>query len=684
MKVIVLPNPGQRLRSFFFAAAWRLFLIVLLLGRTAVGGQETVPADPPENLSDLMELSFDQLLDLKVDSVYGASKFEQKIARAPAAVSIVTSEEIKMHGYRTLADLLRSVRGFYVSNDRNYSYLGVRGFNRPGDYNTRILLLVNGHRFNDNIYDSALLGTEFPVDIDLVDRVEVIRGPGSSIYGNSAFFGVINVITKQGRHLDGAVVSGAAGSWDSYQGRFSYGKKWANEVELLLSGSYYNSDGPARLFYPEYDRPDRNFGVAERADCDQFHNYLVSLSYRGLSLSGAYGSREKGIPTGAYGTDFNDPGNYTIDERTWADLRYTRSFERDLELMVRAYYDHYHYQGQYLYSSVKNRDYAIGHWWGTEAQLTQRLFDRHTLIAGVEFRDNFRQDQGNFDIFPSAIYLDDRRSSQTWGLFSQAEIALRTNVILNAGLRYDWHSEIEDSLNPRLGLIFQPAPQSAFKLLYGTAFRAPNAYELYYFGAGNKSNPDLDPETIQTYELVYEQELAKYLRLSASAYYYQVEDLISQRLDPASGLIGFENLERAEARGVEAGLETRGLHGWRGRCSYALQTAEDGKTGEPLSNSPRHLAKFNLIAPLYQGKLFAGLELQYNGQVRTLAGSRADDFVIANFTLFSQKIVQGLEMSASIYNLFDASYGYPGASEHLQDILRQDGRSFRFKLTYRF
>src|SRR3990170_1261941 len=107
------------------------------------------------------------ILFQEIPSVYGASKYEQKVTEAPSSVSIVTSAEIKKYGYRTLADILRSIRGFFVTFDRNYSYVGVRGFNRPGDYNTRILLLIDGHRVNDNVYDGALIGTEFILEVDL-------------------------------------------------------------------------------------------------------------------------------------------------------------------------------------------------------------------------------------------------------------------------------------------------------------------------------------------------------------------------------------------------------------------------------------------------------------------------------------------------------------------------------------
>ena len=133
-------------------------------------------AQPPAELSNL---SLEELADLPIDSVYGASSYNQKVTEAPSSITIVTSDEIQRYGYRTLADILRSVRGFYVTYDRNYSFLGVRGFSRPGDYNARVLLLVDGHRLNDNIFGAALIGTEFPLDVDLIERVEIIRGPSS-------------------------------------------------------------------------------------------------------------------------------------------------------------------------------------------------------------------------------------------------------------------------------------------------------------------------------------------------------------------------------------------------------------------------------------------------------------------------------------------------------------------------
>jgi outer membrane receptor for ferrienterochelin and colicins len=161
---------------------------------------------------DLGKESMEDLVKMNVDSDYGATKFLQKAEDAASSISVVTADEIQKHGYRTLAEVLKSVSGFYVINDRNYSYVGVRGLSVPGDYNARILFLVDGHRVNDNIFDGAYVSTEFPVDIDLIERIEIIRGPDSSAYGTGAFAAVINVITKRGRDLKALEFSAEAGS----------------------------------------------------------------------------------------------------------------------------------------------------------------------------------------------------------------------------------------------------------------------------------------------------------------------------------------------------------------------------------------------------------------------------------------------------------------------------------------
>ena len=640
--------------------------------------------------TDLTDMSMQDLMEVKV---YGASKYEQKVTEAPSSVSIVTAAEIKKYGYRTLADILKSLRSFYITYDRNYSYVGVRGFGRSGDYNTRILLLVDGHRTNDNIYDSSMIGTEFIMDIDLIDRVEVIRGPGSSLYGSNAFFAVVNVITRRGQDLKGAEISGEAGSHDTYKGRLSYGNRFQGGLEAIISGSGFDSKGDD-LYYSEFDQRialsdprATNNGMTNNADYDRDQKAFTKLSYKDLTLEMAYSSRTKGIPTASFGVDFNDPHNKTIDSQSYLDLKYDVNLGSQSNLTARLFYDWYEYEGEYCYSGITNKDRAYGEWWGGEVKYTTSLFDTHKIILGTEYQDNRRQDQKNFDDSPSAVYLDSQSNSHIEAGYVQDEFTLAHNLIVSAGVRYDYYSTFGGTTNPRLGFIYSPFEKTTFKALYGSAFRAPNNYEMNYQSAiaspPSIANPDLQPEKIKTYELVYEQYIGSQLRGTAVGYYYRINDLISQTLD-AMGNQLFQNIDAVEALGLELELEGKSSSGIEGRVSYAFQDADNVLTHEQLSNSPTHVAKINVSAPIMRDTLFAGIEEQFMSRRKTLAGNYASSVFITNITLFSQHLEKNLSISLSVYNLFDEEYGDPASEEHVQDIIDQDGRTFRVKLVYRF
>ena len=684
--------------SFIARVRWLFWSVAVVYTAAACaadsGGQPTEEEFLLANTNTLAELSPDELINIKIASVYSASKHEQKVSQAPSAVSIVTSDDIQRYGYRTLAEVLQGVRGFYVSYDRNYSYIGVRGFSRPGDYNARLLFMVDGHRLNDNIYDGGLVGTEEFLDVDLIDRVEIIRGPSSSIYGNSAFLGVINILTRKGADVKGVEVSGSAGTFDTLKGRLTYGTAFDNGLDLLVSGSWYESAGDRRLYYPEFDTPENNNGIAEDSDEDYSRSLFTRVTWGELSLSGGVSWRKKNVPTASFGTIFNDGHETSTDVRAFSELKYDHEFEKDLRLLARAYYDRYEYYGVYPFNYADpgdpiartlNIDETIGDWVGAEVQLTKALLDRHTLILGSEYRENLRQFQHNYDDRPRFNYVNTDNQSRSFGLYAQTEIAFRTNLLFNAGVRYDYYSTFGNTVNPRAGLIYSPWEPTALKLLYGRAFRAPSDFELYYYSSDfSGSAEDLDPETIDTYEFVFEQQLSEHYRFSSSLYAYEIRDLISQQEDEDDGTLFFANVEKVRAAGVEVELEGHYKSGLQGRVSYAFQRAEDVTAENELSNSPRHLAKLGVQVPLYRENIFAGLELQYTGETLTFRGNTADDFLVANMTLFSRELIKGLEASVSVYNLFDTRYGYSGAGDHVQNVIQSDGRTFRVKLTYRF
>jgi iron complex outermembrane receptor protein len=653
-----------------------LFIFIIMFSfllNSSVFGDNTAVAD-------LTDLSIEELMNV---TVYGASKFEQKLTEAPSSVSIVTAEEIKKHGYRTLADVLKSQRSFFITYDRNYSYVSVRGFGRSGDYNGRILILIDGHRINDNIYDQGFVGTEFPLDIDLTERVEIIRGPGSSLYGSNAFFAVINIITRKGKDDGRIEVSGEAGSFETYKGRLSLVHKSDSGMEMLLSGSAMDSKGDSRLHFSEFDDPSTNNGIARDSDFDKNYSLFSKFSRGDFTFEGLYASRTKGVPTASFDTDFNDNRNRTVDKRGYAFLKYEHRFEDYSQIMGRLFYDIYDYEGTYVYSGVLNKDIGKGVWWGGETMFIKPLLDSHKLTIGAEYQVNSKQDQENYDKAPSTVYLDDKRESERMAVYLQDEFTVLKNLTINAGIRHDNYYKFK-STNPRFAVIYNPVEKTTFKLIYGTAFRIPNSYELYYEATNQKANPDLAPEKITTYEIAYEQFLSSNLRLTAGMFNYRIKDIIRQHTDTKDGFLVFENHDEVETKGFETEIEGIWDNGIKGNLSYTYQNAKDAQTDKWLVNSPKHLTKLNLIVPLVKERLFSGIEIQYMSGRKTLAGDQTDDFIITNLTIFGSNFVKNLEISGSAYNVFNKHYSDPAGDEHIQDVIDQDGRTFRLKISYVF
>jgi len=629
---------------------------------------------------DLTELPLEALMQMEVPEVFSASKFEQKATEAPSSTTVITSDEIKRYGYRTLAEVLASVPGFYISYDRNYDFLGTGGVSL-GDANSRILLLVNGHRVNNDLNDSAAIDTSAILDIDLIERIEIIRGPSSVLYGNNAFFGVINVITRQGKQVNGAEVSGAYGSFNAYSGRVTLGDQFTNGLQFLVSGTIYNSDGPDNLFYPEFNTPSQNNGVARKLDDDGFGSFFGSASYKDFTLEGAFVHREKGNPTAQYDTTFDDPRLRTIDERGYGTLKYEHKFPDEVDVSANVYYDRSDFQIGYPEVPQFFLEQQSGQWTGGEVQVNKKIWDRHVITVGAEYRNDFELDRRVFDPAAGQTFTDVHDHRQNYGVFAQGDFVVATHLHVSAGVRYDQYGNFNPSLSPRAALIYNPFRQSTFKFIYGTAFRDPNFVEL--------SDPrfqDIKPEKITSYQLVYEQGIRQNLQSSISGFYNRMDDLI----DFENG--SYTNFN-VDTLGTELALEGKWGNDIRTRLSYTLQHTQNRDTGGGLPDSPMHMIKFNISAPLLKDKIFAGLEVQYTSKRHTaftdlsgdtLNGPDAAGYAVVNFTIFSQNLLKNLEISASVYNLLGNTYNDPASLFHQQALIPQDGRTFRLKLTYRF
>jgi outer membrane cobalamin receptor len=664
---------------------WRTasaFLIgSVLISASFAAAQQPTP--PPAKATDPSTMDLEQLMQVEI--IVAGSKRAQQAREVASFVSVVSASEIREHGYRTLADVLRTLPGFYVSNDRNYSYIGIRGFSRAGDWNSRILLLLNGLRVNESVYDLAYIGEESIVDIDLVDRVEVIRGPSSALYGGNAFFAVINLVTRPGSSLAGTEVATTAASFGTYSGRASYGHTFANHADLLVSATY--SDGKGRdLFYPEFNTPLTNNGFANGVDHEAFRKLLVTATKGNFSFQANTVSREKALPTGSYATIFNDKRTRTTDGLSLASLSYDLALLDGASFSTRLDVGRYTYDGEYAYypNLPPNKDLAEGEWVGLAVDAARKIGSRQFLTFGAEFRNNFKQLMKNFDPEPYKLYSDVEEKTTREGVFVQDEIKLADPLMLYAGLRLDKTDELDFVTSPRAALIYTPNPATTFKILAGRAFRPPNEYELHYSNFQYKPNPLLQPEHIETLELIAQRFIGGGVQVSASAFRNRLTHLKNQHIDPVDSLYVFDNRGGVQSKGLELGLNVNRGHGLSGQLSYSLQRTDDPITGVDLTNSPGQMVQAQLRSRILGSGATASLDAQYMSARSTTAGTLAGGHVLTNITLFAPRTFGRFDLSASVYNVFGIAYGDPVGTGLAQATIQQDGRSFRVRSTLHY
>jgi len=663
-----------------------------LLGFISTGLLTLSSSIQASDANPYLDMDLEQLLDVEIVT---ASKYSQKLSETASSVTVIDKQQIKQFGYRTVGDALRSVPGFFVNNNRQYENVGIRGFDQAADFNGRMLVMIDGIRINEAIFDSGFVGSELPLDIDLVEQIEVVRGPASSIYGSNAFLAVVNFITRKGKDFQGGELAGAWSSFDTYKGRFSYGRKHDNGLEYLVSGTGLSSEGPA-LKFPE-QASDNNPSGLTKTNNEDGEQVFAKASWGDFSFEGGYGNRNKGVPGGLFSANFDDPGNTYKDSEAFVNLQYEKALAPKLDLIARAFYGDYDNTSLYQYGSTTNNSLSHAWWSGFETRLISTHFDRHTVIAGLEVQENWLQDQTNFDTNPFALYSQDTRDSHRIGVYLQDDIVVTEQLKLSLGTRMDDYSLVNNLLfSPRVGLVYQPFSETTLRLQYGQAFRAANAYQQFKAYApgksdkdgdgiaetlsfpGLKANPSLQPEQVETYEVGLEQTIAKYWNFTATGYYMNLDKLIA--LQSVDG--DFEqqtNTNSQTGYGGEFALRRQWANGIQLLSGYSVQYANN-KDGSSILNIPHHIYQLNLMAPLFTPKLQGGLEMQTLSSRESLNG-KVPGYTRFNLSLLYRPI-KSVDLSASVYDLLNDNKIEPSA-DRLPPI-PQEGRTFRLKLELRF
>ncbi len=627
-----------------------------------------------------------------IPEVYAASKRPEPITDAPSAVTIVTSEEIRRHGYRTLGQILRSVPGFFTSYDHDYTHVGVRGFLPPGDYTSRLLFLVDGHRINDGVWGAAPAGDEFPVDVHQIDRVEVVPGPSASLYGTNAFFGVVNVITQRGRDVQGVAAGGGVGSQSTYDARATVGGRWAGGAELIAAGAYTSSEGDQHLLIPDLVGYQSSDGMARDADDGRALDLLGKGSFGEVQAMAGHGSRTKTVPTAPFGSVFPTDRTTTEDAFTWAEVSMAPDLSSAWQISARLFFDQFEHSADGLLGiewpfpkrtyQVTNRSSARSQSLGSELSVETTAIDRNRIMLGATTTWYLEQHTRDTLLEIQRQLQESEREPWLWSAYVQDKLAILPTLALHTSLRYDSDDTVPGRLSPRAALIFSPWLETTLKAIYGQAFRAPSAFEIAAPRASGSGR--LDAETIDSYELVAEQSIGTALRLIGSVYYYELRNLITLQPSQGFGPPTFANGADSDALGASLALDGHWAGGWYARGSYSIQRIENAQTHDSRANSPTHLGKLLAGAPIIDERLTLNGEFEFVSERTTLAGKSADALYLLDLTLRAEDFVPGIGVGLTVRNLIDQRYEEPAGIELPEDSVPQDGRTFWLALDYAF
>jgi outer membrane receptor for ferrienterochelin and colicins len=632
----------------------------------------------------------DPFLD-NLPTVEAASLHAQTLDDAPADVTIITRAQIRTYGYRTFGEALSSVRGFYMSSDQMYSYAGVRGFSLPGDFNTRFLVMINGHPMTENIYSSnGFFEQDFGLDMDLVEKIEIVRGPSSALYGSNGIFATINVITISPVDFGPAYASTETGSFGEKKAMLGGSYYLGNGANLLLSASVFNDVG-RNFFFPELDTAEFGYGHAIGMDGERGYHTFANLVWRNWNITAYFNARDKSVPI-AYDYSANSlfaRASHVDDSRNFVNAAYTRTLGPG-NLRWQISYDNYRYKDRFDFITdptdpevnlLDRRSYADGDW------LTSRLtYQFHAgvfgdLTAGAEASADLRNLQYDLEISPEPQQLlSISRPERGGAVYLQEEKRLSAHWEIDLGARLDYTKYYGFFLSPRLALTYTPSQRTVYKFIYGRPFRNPNAYEQFYYDniAFIQAAP-LKPETANTFEISLQHHFSKRISGTVDVYDYRLRNLIQAVYLGDQGASQFANVAGALSRGVEFELGGKPRPWFEMSGSFAWQKANQQGSPTPFANSPAMISKFRLAVP-------AGRRITFGGGLESLSsrlsygGDHLRHVLLADLTLTARRVLAAFDLQFGVRNALNWSYMDPTGLS-LDDI-QADPRSIFVKLIW--
>lgn len=673
--------------------------------------------------SDLWDLSLAELMNVQITRV--ATGSPAPLNRAAAIVTIITSDDLRRTGARDIEDALMSVPGLYVGRSEQgyaptYIFRGIYG-----SLNPQALLMING--FPQKSLPTGNKGNVWGgMPVEAVDRIEVIRGPGSALYGADAFAGVINVITKTSKDIDGTQVGVRGGSFNTYDAWVQYGGNVA-DWDVMFSLEAGTTDGHKEIIdsdaqtqfdeqfagIPGYS-PISNAPGPINTGYDNLDLYL-DLNRDSWRIRFGYQFRNN-LQSGDGVAGSLDPGSSYREDILNFDMSYSRDvWNDDLSLVsqISTYYaaqkpleDNMLFpEGAFVNTFP---DGYIGNPGNKEIQITLQQFfvyngwDSHRLrlAVGATFGDVYETtEEKNFELDlvtpkPEGL-VDVSDTDEVWlpeedrtlyFLSLQDEWQIEKDWQLVLGARYDHYSDFGDTVNPRLALVWATTEAWTTRLLYGRAFRAPSFSELYIISNPVVlGNPDLDPEVIDTYELAFHHQLGVGSSYGFNFFYYKIKDMILYEPTGVGIDLVAANVGKRDGRGVEFELSQPLSDSVKLVANYSYQESTNTNLDDDVGFAPNNQSYAQLDWAV-NSDWHANVEMHWFGRIQrdplddrpaVKSGS------VWNLTVRRMNLWQGVELALNVRNLLDKDVRSPSWTR-IENDYPAPGRNGNVTLRYAF
>jgi outer membrane receptor protein involved in Fe transport len=675
-------------------------------------------------------------------SVSAASRENENIEDAPASVTVISAQELEAFAYPTIMESLRGVRGFAINHDSVYGSAAVRGLGTAGDFSNRLLVLSDGAVLNENILYQPFIHYDGRTDLGDVQRIEIVRGPSSVLYGTGAVSGVVNLVLKGKDEPDG--VHAQISSYDNgvARARVGYSQKFTKDAGVWLSLAGANSGGRTESLV--FDSGDGQGAVGHStAGFDKFTSYTFTGKtwYQDLQLQVFGTARSETVPTGGQAARFGDQRSFEQDQRFLAELKYDHKLSDGVRLLLRGHANYAYYHLDYWYDNdptmpgpglANSYNYVEtykGLWEGAEARLTLDLAKGLRLAVGAEATIHNKAEMvtGQFDTAHATFTNALQVNAPYQVLAGSALLDWRPSaaVRFQGGVRFDSYNldgnndaaagtsddargkNSFSALSPRAVLVVKPAPTDVVKVMLGSAFRAPSAYENFYNDGGvtqlspSACGEKLTPEHVYSAELEATHKFTTDWAGVAAGYGTLAQNIVETAPVPdacaqaagAAGATYYRNSTTDQRMfGVDLELRREFRAGVMASAQYGAilgRYASNPNGADPtlsastvLPNTPTQYAGVKLIVPIVQSSLNAAFRaaLEDRRRLDLTSDLKTDRAVVADLVMSGLIARHGVRYAVGVYNLFNWQYAQAAAS-YASPLMPQPGRSVIFSRT---